>query len=266
MSNRIKRRQFISTSLAVAGASVFAAERALAAEDDAQQEFYELRVYRCESADKRSVVGDYLQHALVPALARIGLDRIGVFTSLADDDFAVYALLPYPTLAVLANINDGLAADSAYQDAARDFFAIPKSDPAYSRIESRLMKAFAGMPVIELPSQTSAGESRILELRIYESHNEDKARRKVAMFNDGEIDIMREVKLAPVFFGETLISSDVPNLTYMLSGADLESHQQHWKAFLAHPEWDRMKKMDKYKDTVSKINKVMLQPTEFSQI
>ena len=62
-------------------------------------------------------------------------------------------------------------------------------------------------------------------LRIHESHNKDKARRKVAMFNDGEINIMREVKLAPVFYGETLISNDVPNLTYMLSGADLETHQ-----------------------------------------
>ena len=35
---------------------------------------------------------------------------------------------------------------------------------------------------------------------------------------------------------------------------------------IGHPEWDRMKKMPKYKDTVSKITKVYLVPTDYSQI
>jgi hypothetical protein len=107
---------------------------------------------------------------------------------------------------------------------------------------------------------------RMFELRIYESHDDLKARLKVAMFNDGEIDVMRDVKMAPVFYGETLIGQDVPNLIYMLSASDMESHEAHWKAFIGHPEWDRMKKLPKYKDTVSNITKVYLVPTDYSQI
>jgi len=103
-------------------------------------------------------------------------------------------------------------------------------------------------------------------LRIYESPNEDKARLKVEMFNEGEMDIMREVKLGPVFYGETLISGDVPNLTYMLSGDNLESHQEHWKGFIGHPEWDRIKKIKRYAGTVSKVTNVMLAPTKYSDI
>ena len=106
----------------------------------------------------------------------------------------------------------------------------------------------------------------MFELRIYEAHNEDKAARKVAMFNDGEIDIMRDVKLGPVFFGETLVADDVPNLTYMLSADNDAAHKDLWKAFLAHPEWDRIKRLPKYKDTVSKITSIMLSPTSFSEI
>ena len=86
------------------------------------------------------------------------------------------------------------------------------------------------------------------------------------MFNSGEIDIMRDVKLGPVFFGETLISSDVPNLTYMLSADNEAEHKKHWDAFRVHPEWQRMKNLAKYRDTVSKITSVMLKPTTYSQI
>ncbi len=88
----------------------------------------------------------------------------------------------------------------------------------------------------------------------------------VAMFNNGEIELMREVEMAPVFFGETLIGPNVPNLIYMLSADNMESHKAHWKAFLAHPTWERMKAMEKYKDTVSKIKNWFLKPTSYSQM
>jgi hypothetical protein len=106
----------------------------------------------------------------------------------------------------------------------------------------------------------------LFELRTYESHNADKARLKVEMFNEGEIDIMRDVKLAPLFYGETLIGSDVPNLTYMLTAPDMNAHDEHWAGFRTHPDWLVMKALDKYKDTVSKINRWYLAPTAYSQL
>lgn len=234
----------------------------------AQQEFYELRVYKNSDSAKQTAVIEYVKSALVPALNRAGSNNVGVFLPQATDDTAapgdVYVLIPFANLQALSLLNGTLAADSDYQAAAKDFLSIPKNDPAYQRIDSRLMKAFAGMPVIELPSTESP--DRILELRIYESHNEQAARLKVEMFNEGEIQIMRDVKLAPVFYGETLISSDVPNLTYMLSGDNVEVHKQHFQDFLKHPDWDRMKKIEKYKGTVSRITSVMLKPAECSQI
>ena len=272
MTNSMPRRQFLAGSLAAAAATgIGSASAARPEPEKTAQEFYELRIYRNTDEKKKAIVENYLKGTLLPALGRLEISRIGVFSGLVIDDQAkqdasIYVLIPYRTLDVLAGLNSALAADAKYGKAAADFFASPVKDPPYTRIESRLMKAFAGIPVIELSSASKSKKKRMFELRIYESHNDEKARRKVEMFNVGEIELMRKVNLSPVFFGETLISDDVPNLTYMLSASDLESHKQHFQTFLAHPEWERMKKIEKFKGTVSKITSVMLAPTKYSQI
>jgi len=233
----------------------------------APQEYYELRIYRNQNADKQAMVSDYLEDALVPALKRMEIDRIGVFKAMeGSSDFSMFVLIPFQSMEQFGNLNDTLEADETYQAAAKDYFDRPLKDPAFDRIESRFMKAFEGMPVIETSDLITEKQTRMFELRLYKSHTEDHARRKVAMFNDGEIDVMRDVKMGPVFYGSTLVGSDCPNLIYMLSAANPEEHKVHWQAFLAHPKWDQMKKMEIYKDTVSGITNWMLSPTDFSDL
>ncbi|MDG1872813.1 MAG: NIPSNAP family protein [Mariniblastus sp.] len=238
-----------------------------AANSNADQEYYEIRVYKIYDFDKQQAAESYLENALVPALNRMGLDRIGVFTNLGDEnDHSMYMLIPYPSVEKFTAMNETLAADKEYQAASANYFARKLKDPVFDRIESRFLKAFSGMPVIETPAVSKEKKERIFELRLYQSHTEDHARRKVKMFNEGEIQIMRDTELGPVFFGETLIGPDVPNLVYMLSSSDEESHKQHWKSFLGHPEWKRIKDLEEYKGTVSKIQKWFLQPTKYSQL
>ena len=263
----MKRRTFLTSSLTAAAAVSLGDTGARAAIAKTEQEFYEYRAYRIESADKQKIVSNYLQSGLVPALNRMGIDRVGVFTLLDNEaDLSIHTIIPFPRLQAFAELHPRLEKDGAYLKAAAEYYAQPRNAPAYSRIESWFMKAFTGMPVLELPARSGTKKPRIFEVRIYESHCEDTARRKVEMFNSGEIQIMRDVKLAPVMYGEMLVGNNVPNLTYMLSADDMESHKAHWKAFSAHPEWDRMKKLAKYKGTVSKITNYFLAPTSYSQI
>ena len=172
MTDAIRRRQFLAGSLAAAATAATtanlaqAADKNTAADKKPAAEFYELRIYRCVGAEKQSQTEQYLEHAFVPALRRLGARQVGVFTELpkanADaSDTSVYMLIVYPTLEVLGNRNAALADDDVYQKAATDFFAMPQKDPAYTRIESRLMKAFAGMPVTELPATSKTGAARI---------------------------------------------------------------------------------------------------------
>ena len=231
------------------------------------REFYELRVYKIFDFEKQQLAEQYIENALLPALDRLGLSRVGVFTNLDDEnDHSIYMLIPFTYIEQFVGLSDALFADERYRAAAKPYFDRPLKNPVFARIESRLMRAFQGMPVIELPEATKSGQPRIFELRLYESHTEEHARRKVEMFDEGEIQLMRDVKMGPVFFGETLTGPDVPNLIYMLSASDRESHKEHWQAFLAHPKWDRMKNLEPYKDTVSKIKNWFLRPTSYSQL
>ena len=128
-------------------------------------EYYELRVYRIDSLEKQKVVSGFLENALLPALNRMGIDRIGVFTlQEPGDDFSIFTLIPYPTLDHMTRLSDVLDQDADYQQAASEYFAASIDDPAYGRIESKLMKAFDSIPVMELPKQTATGDTRIFEL------------------------------------------------------------------------------------------------------
>ncbi|WP_417396945.1 NIPSNAP family protein [Gimesia chilikensis] len=260
--NRINRRSLLAGILGAVAA--LGLGQPVPAAEQQSQEYYELRTYRIANEQNQKVVSDYLEQALLPALNRAGIKKVGVFKEIdAKDDYSLYMLIPFQSLNQLASLNDKLEADKAYHAAAASYFAIPKKDAPYSRIESRLMKAFKGMPILETPKGKGPN---LFELRTYESHNANLARLKVDMFNSGEIDIMRDVLLAPVFYGEMLIGNDVPNLTYMLSAPNREAHEKHWEGFRKHPEWDRMKNMDKYKGTVSKITNWYLEPLPYSEI
>ena len=86
-----------------------------------------------------------------------------------------------------------LQADAEYKT---PFLRLPSTDPGYVRIDSQLMVAFAGIPKLETPTGPVAAPSRIFELRTYESHNKAAHRKKVEMFNQGEIDIFHRAAIA----------------------------------------------------------------------
>lgn len=240
------------------------------------REFYELRTYTVPNRDGQidqaahdKVMG-YVTDTLVPALKRVdGLGPIGVFTEAGEQPRGaaptgnVYLLIPAADVATLANLGDTLAADETYRQAAAPFHATPAKEAPYQRAESKLMRAFADIPTLVAPKPT---DGRVFELRTYQSGNAGQARLKVEMFNEGEIDIMRDQNLAPVFYGETLIGGDAPNLAYMLSAPSLDDHKRNWQSFLDAPAWKQMSGLPRYKGTVSKIDQVFLVPADGSEI
>ncbi|MCX6916355.1 MAG: NIPSNAP family protein [Verrucomicrobia bacterium] len=267
----MKRREFLTTSIAAstlaglgtAGLNVSAAERA----GGQNREYYELRVYRLKAGADHALLDAYVEKAAIPALNRLGVKPVGVFTEIDPKDGpALYMLSTYPSLEVFATATARLSADPEYQKAGADYLGSPKSKPAFDRMDSWLMLAFAGLPKLELPSYCKEKKPRIFELRTYESHSEVKALKKVEMFNSGEIDLMREVGLGPIFYGQALIGSNLPHLAYMVSGETQEEHKKHWGAFGAHPTWTKLKNDPQYADTVSKIYNRFLVPTPYSQI
>jgi NIPSNAP len=276
----MKRRDFIKTSVAAStiaglgpvGLSASAAE----ATRGGNREYYELRVYRLKSGANHDLLDTYLAKAVIPGLNRMGIKPVGAFVQQdrtdaaapteVRDASAVLVLIPYPSIPVFATAGARLNADPEYQSAGAEYLNSPKSNPAFDRIDSWLMLAFAGMPKVELPTYCQEKKPRMFELRTYESYSELKALKKVEMFNSGEIETMREVGLGPIFYGQALIGSNLPHLTYMLSAENQDDHKKHWGAFGAHPTWNKLKNDPQYADTVSKITNRFLVPTPYSQI
>lgn len=229
-------------------------------------EFYELRVYTLKSAAQQKLVEDYFQNAAIPALNRLGSKNIGFFTEQKPEGQSkVYVVIPFNSIKDFMNVTDKLANDASHQQAGAAYLNAPAKEPAYERIQSSLMKAFAGMPKLEVPEQ----KPRIFELRRYESASEAAGKKKIDMFdNVGEISIFRRVGLTPVFFGETIIGEMRPNLTYLLTFDNMEEHDKNWKAFVSDPEWNRLKAIPGYEDAkiVSRITRTFFVPASFSQI
>ncbi|HUG09915.1 MAG TPA: NIPSNAP family protein [Opitutaceae bacterium] len=261
------RREFLKASL-VASAATLTGLSASAETSTAGREYYELRAYRLKSGAPHDLLDGYLANALIPALNARGIASVGIFTEPeAKDGPAVWVLIPHPSLKSWSDITASLNADPAVVAAGGAYFDPALADnPAYDRIDSWLFLAFAGLPRMVVPELTRAGKPRILELRTYESFNEVKALKKVDMFNAGEIDVMQQVGLSPVFFGQALAGSGLPQLTYMLCGPDREAHKEHWTGFGNHPVWVALKVDPQYADTVSKITARFFVPTAYSQI
>jgi hypothetical protein len=258
------RRTFAQTSLATLG--VATASQALAAEPkDRAVELYELRAYQLK-AGKQKLLDDYLSKAFLPALKRHGAGPVGAFVEkTGPDTVKVYVLIVHPSAESVATLSARLAADEEHQKAAADYLAVRATDPVYTRVESSVLAAIAGMTKLEKPDTS---KPRLLNLRIYESHNERAGRKKIEMFNKGEVAIFRRVGLTPVFFGEAIVGAAMPNLTYMLVFPDEDGRKAAWDRFRTDAEWLKLRAIPEYadKEIVSRITNLVLTPTSYSEI
>jgi hypothetical protein len=263
----MNRRHFVRSAI-VSGAALGTSPIIATRENSRgkSQQWYELRTYLFANDAQRQLTDTYLKQALLPALNRVGIDNVGVFAELQPQGTAcLFLLIPYPTPAALPEIAEKLARDTAYASTGAPYLNAPPANPAYDRIDSSLLRAFAHMPGMELPEK----KERIFELRRYESPSEAAGLKKIDMFNNaGEIDIFKKVGARPVFFGETMIGGRRPNLTYMLCFDNMEAHDAHWKAFVNDPEWKKISAMPEYSDAllISKIVRTFLTPTPYSQV
>ncbi|HVX50471.1 MAG TPA: NIPSNAP family protein [Chitinophagaceae bacterium] len=263
----MKRRSFVKTSVMGTATALTAALKTSAANPPKQQqEYYELRIYTLKDAVQQKLVEDYYQNAAIPALNRLGVKNVGVFTELKPaGQTRLFVIACYKNIEHFAAVNAGLDNDAAYQQQAAAYLQAPAAAPAYERIESSLLKAFAHMPHMQAPAATP----RIFELRQYQSASEAAGKKKIEMFNDeGEIDIFKRLGFKPVFFGETVIGGDRPNLTYMVTFDDMAAHDAHWKSFGSDPEWKKISTVPGYADAllVSKITPTFLVPVSYSQV
>jgi hypothetical protein len=229
------------------------------------REYYQLRKYALQTGPQLALTQTYFEHALIPALNRMAMAPIGAFgLDIGPETPTYYLLIPAASVEALVSLDAGLAQDAEFVKAAAAFWAAPASAPAFVRVNSSLMSAFAGWPKIAVPKSGK----RIFQLRTYESPSYEGHIRKVKMFNEAEIGIFTRTGLAPVFFGDTLIGPRMPSLTYMLTFADVADLNAKWSVFVADPAWKELSQRPQNADAeiVSNISNLYLSPLNCSQI
>jgi hypothetical protein len=264
----MQRRQFLTASLASSALAMTRSARAQAAAGRAR-EFYQIRRYSLYSGPQTGLTEHFISDALIPALTRRGMGPIGAFRlEFGPETPQTLVLIPGPSVEALAALDLELAKDDAFLKAADPFWSAPATAPPFLRAEYSLLAAFEGWPKITPPPAAATKAKRIYQMRTYESPSYRDHVRKVEMFNNGEFDIFKAAGFNLVFFGDTIIGSRMPSLTYMLSVPDAATMDAHWNAFRDNPEWKKLSSDQKYafEPIVSNITNLVLSPLAASQV
>lgn len=270
------RRKFVALTGVAGAATLTGLSSVVRGQSGGDRDFYELRQYNVKTAEQEKQLLSFLKEAAIPALNRINVGPIGVFLPqeekpeksvfpLADNERPIYAVLRHKSLETMVTMVEKLGDDDEFLAAGASLLDATNEEPAYARMQSALMLAFAGMPTVDKPTTVP---ERVFQLRIYESPTIKTGQKKIEMFNVGEIEIFRKTGLNPVFFGETVIGPRMPNLTYMLGFDSMEQQKAAWKTFVAHPDWKALKSKPEFADKkiLSGITNLPLVAAACSQI
>lgn len=220
-------------------------------------EYYKLIVYHFSNVSQEKLLDSFLAQQYLPTLHSNGFKQIGIFKPISNDtatDKQVVVLIGTSDLNKLIKpIQWSLSENASYKE------------PIYNRYEQFLLRAFKGMPLMKIPTDQSKKSERIFELRSYESPTEEKYLNKVHMFNEGgEIKLFNELQFNAVFYADVLFGSKMPNLMYMTSFDNLESRNEHWKAFGASSTWKKLSAMPFYQNNMSALHSQLMRSTPYS--
>lgn len=256
----MNRRNFVGAAGALAAGA--AASQAMP-----KNAIIEMRYIRMRNGNQVQRTSDFLSKVSFPAMKRAGIARAGAFTAVIGEQSPfVLIVTSYPSLAELGKLQNSLYGDKEFVKGWDEYNTM--DELPFERVESSLLLGFNTVPDIEMPPVDANKPARIFELRTYQSNNFKAGMRKVKMFDEGEIGVFRRLGMLPVFFGQTIVGRDLPNLTYMLAFDDLAHRERAWKAFGSDPEWQKLRMQPGYSDAeiVSNISSSILRPLPFSPI
>ncbi len=249
----MKRRKFVASSAAIGATTISASSLDRISNPlAANNEVYELRTYEISFGGNRGSLMTYLSDLLLPTLTYAGANHAQMFKEVGDPEPSkIWVMVSYPSMDIYQKCLEAQSADAFILN-GKDHADAGKT---YNRYVSSLSTAFNGLPQMRIPGD----EKTLFELRIYEGPNDDAVRRKVAMFDDEEIALFDKVGLDSVFFGKMVIGPYMPCLVYMLAHDDMAERGAAWGRFVASDEWNTMKSLPKYANTISNIQKIFLE-------
>ena len=273
----MKRRDFLTTSCA-AGITALSINGLAHASDEPTDSpsFVDLQLFTVPNPDRMNQMIKFHGGTRAALANRFGGSPIGLFVSDkprnagnnnydSKYDNMLFSMISHPTLDSTLTLPGEIRADKQYMTEHTEMTkGTTSKDPLFTAQERMLLRCFDEFPRVEVPT---LAKTRILQLRIYRSHNFDRNRAKIEMFTSGgELALFQECGMNPVFFCDMLFGTHIPSLAYMLSFESEKHMDEGWKTFVSHPEWKKMSSDPKYADTATEITNIFLSPCEGSQI
>jgi hypothetical protein len=230
--------------------------------------FYLLRQYDMSGPKNPGLIDAYLREAFIPAVKRLGLGPVGVFSGWFGRQSlgGRTVIIAGADLALLADLDHRLAADEAYATQARAFAGAPVDQPPFTRLSSSLLRAMPGLARLETPADLAGVPGRLVELRTYEQPTLASHDRKVEMFVEGEAALLDASGLRGIMYGVDIVGERQPRLTYLWIYADLAERQAAEAAFFAQPTTREFFGLPRYAGLQNAIANDILRPTEYSDI
>jgi hypothetical protein len=260
----MKRRTFLRNSALAAGTVSFTLPvLGNQPAKNSEKGLFELRIYQISRvSNAKNLLEQYFKDAVIPFLNKHGVKFAAFNEYSLEEPVKLYVLLAYPNAAAYLSVQSEWFTDADFLKSSESYNSIPATGAVFTRYETFLMDAFDKLPSLSIPAEKKG----LFELRIYESSSEDAGRRKIAMFNNEEIELFLKVGLSPIFFGKILAGQFMPALAYMVGFKDMADRDASWNRFSVHEDWNAMRVKPEYADTVSNIRRIFLTPTDYSQI
>lgn len=230
-----------------------------------KKEIYEWRIYTLTGEDG-TALDNYFKDIMIPAYSRQGI-KAGAFRPLAlreEEQDTRHILFIYPDINTYFRIKDAIWEDEVFTNAAQPFFdaTAPRGSIAFSNYETYLSEAFSQFPA----HRVAEGSQTVFQCRIYWSGNEEANKRKVKMFQEGEIAIFDESGINSVFYGEIFAGPRMPAIMYLTSYKDEESMTEVWGNFRANPGFRPLSQDPQYANTAINNRTMILSPMPYSQL
>jgi hypothetical protein len=262
----MNRREFVTT--AAAAPLTAAALNAASNAETVKPGYIELRKFQLRNTtdNQRARLTEFVSKTYAPGLTKAGAGPIGLFTPVIAPEAPFLLLLAaYSSLDLFDAAHESLGIDASFVAEAEKALGGKR---LFERMEVALLRGFPGFPKVVPPASEEGRPARLFELRMYESESPLSLKKKIGMFESGEIDIFRKYGLLPVFFGEQIAGDRMPNLTYMVAFDNIAAREANWKAFGGSPEWKKLSSTPGLSDgeTVTNISNMLLAPAAGSQI
>jgi len=263
------RREFLTKNApgaVMASAAILSTGAGLAAPEAPTQPYIvECVTFRLHSGPQMSNALGWLEKRAMPLWQKHKFGPVGVFTvDVGPHIPAIFFMRIYASLADRQAVWTSLRSDSDWDAAVVN---LEKAGPAFHREDIILLNSTAFSPPVK-PAASGDPTRKLFELRIYETPTWKQLGNLHDRFSGGEIDLFIKSGFRPVFYADTLIGPNQPNMIYLIPYENSAAREAAWGKFRDSPEWVKLRddSIRKGGEIVRNISNMMMSPASFSMI